>query len=374
MSLPRSPECVPGDEALARGAWAKARAAFEAALRIRELPEALEGLGKAAWWLDLADLVFDARERAYRLYLVSSDHAAAARIAVWLAWDYWAFRGENAVANGWLQRARHLLEGQPACSERAWLEVREGSLCLVEEGNPTRALALAAEGIRIAREVGDKDLEMLGRAVNGLALVVSGAVSDGMRCLDEVNVAVIAGELTDLVAIGLSCCYMIAACEQVRDYDRAAQWCPRLKVFSAKWGLRPLFAVCRTQYASICLWRGMWLEAEQELCAASDELAASRPGMTGDALVRLAEMRRRQGRLVEASALFEQAQPRGAGLGAATNKTLATGGFALMPAGMNHFAYTTAQETTIVLYGQCPVEFNYVNPADDPRNAKKGTM
>ena len=314
MSLARPPECVPGDEALARGAWAEARAAFEAALRIREFPEALEGLGKAAWWLDLADLVFHARERAYRLYLGSGDHAAAARIAVWLAWDYWAFRGENAVANGWLQRARHLLEGQPACSERAWLEVREGSLCLVEEGDPSRALALAAEGIRIAREIGDKDLEMLGRAVNGLALVVSGAVPDGMRCLDEVNVAVIAGELTDLVAIGLSCCYMIAACEQVRDYDRAAQWCPRLKVFSAKWGLRPLFAVCRTQYASICLWRGMWLEAEQELCAASDELAASRPGMTGDALVRLAELRRRQGRLVEASALFEQSQPRGAGL------------------------------------------------------------
>jgi hypothetical protein len=60
--------------------------------------------------------------------------------------------------------------------------------------------------------------------------------------------------------------------------------------------------------------------------------------------------------------------------GAATNKTLATGGFALMPAGMNHFAYTTAQETIIVLYGQGPVKFNYVNPADDPRNAKKGTM
>jgi hypothetical protein len=120
MSLPRPPECVPGDVALARGAWADARTAFEAALRTRELPEALEGLGKTAWWLDLADLVFDTRERAYRLYLTSGDHTAAARIAVWLAWDYWAFRGENAVANGWLQRARHLLEGQPACSERAW--------------------------------------------------------------------------------------------------------------------------------------------------------------------------------------------------------------------------------------------------------------
>lgn len=58
---------------------------------------------------------------------------------------------------------------------------------------------------------------------------------------------------------------------------------------------------------------------------------------------------------------------------AATNKTLATGGFALMPANMNHFAYTTTDETTIVLYGQGPVEFKYVNPVDDPRNAHGAT-
>ena len=55
---------------------------------------------------------------------------------------------------------------------------------------------------------------------------------------------------------------------------------------------------------------------------------------------------------------------------AASNKTLTVGGYALMPANMNHFAYTT-QETTIILFGQGPVEFKYVNPADDPRSAKK---
>jgi len=56
--------------------------------------------------------------------------------------------------------------------------------------------------------------------------------------------------------------------------------------------------------------------------------------------------------------------------GAASSKTLGVGGFALMPANMNHFAYTS-QETTIVLYGQGPVEFKYVNPSDDPRMGKK---
>jgi hypothetical protein len=220
---------------------------------------------------------------------------------VWLAWDCWAFRGENAVANGWLQRARRLLEGQPASAERAWLEVREGSLCLLVEGDPERAHAMAAEGIRLAKEAGNLDLEMLGRAVQGLALVASGAVAEGMRGLDEVNTAIVAGELTDLVAIGLSCCYLISACERVRDYDRATQWCTRLKAFCAKWGLRPLFAVCRTQYASICMWRGTW-NRRAGLQAASDELAASRPAMTGDALGGSASAAP-PGRLVEAAAL-----------------------------------------------------------------------
>jgi quercetin dioxygenase-like cupin family protein len=55
---------------------------------------------------------------------------------------------------------------------------------------------------------------------------------------------------------------------------------------------------------------------------------------------------------------------------AAGNKTLGVGGYALASAGMHHFAYTT-QESTIVLFGMGPVDFKYVNPADDPRNTKK---
>lgn len=55
--------------------------------------------------------------------------------------------------------------------------------------------------------------------------------------------------------------------------------------------------------------------------------------------------------------------------GAAANKTLSVGGYFLASAKMNHYAFTT-QESTIVLYGQGPVEFNYVNPADDPRASK----
>lgn len=58
------------------------------------------------------------------------------------------------------------------------------------------------------------------------------------------------------------------------------------------------------------------------------------------------------------------------GMGAKLDKRSATvlgpGSYALMPAGMNHFAFTKS-ETTIVLFGIGPVGFKYVNAADDPR-------
>jgi DNA-binding CsgD family transcriptional regulator len=296
-----------GRGALARGAWQDAKRAFEAALLSEEGPEALEGLALAAWWLDLADVVFSSRERAYRLYRERGDGVAAARIAVWLGWDYSAFRGEQAVASGWMQRAHQLLDGLVEQPEHAWLAVRESVFALLEDADPDRARALAADAIRIGRATGAVDFEMIGRALHGFVRVVAGEVAEGMRELDGVNAAVLAGEIADPIAIGLSCCYLINACERVRDGDRAAQWCDRLKGFCTTWGLRPLLAVCRTQYASVCVWRGAWSEADQELTTATEELAASRPAMAAEGQARLGQLRRLQGRLDEAAALFDLA-------------------------------------------------------------------
>ena len=295
-----------GRAALVRGDWQLAYDAFEAVLRTGDRPDALEGLGLAAWWLDLGDVVFDVRERAYRGYRERGDSVSAARMAVWLAWDTAAFRGEQAVANGWLQRARRLLDGVPDAPEHAWLAARAGIWALLDDGDPNEALRLASEAVRVGQTLGAVDYEMVGRALHGFARVTAGAVVEGLQELDEVNAAVLAGEMTDRVLIGLACCYLIAACERVHDYERATQWCDRLKAFCKRVGFRPLFAVCRTQYASVCMWRGAWDEAEHELTSASDELAACRPAMTGEGLVRLGELRRRQGKLDEAMALFDR--------------------------------------------------------------------
>ena len=292
--------------ALETGAWLQAREAFERALAAEETPEALEGLGLAAWWLDLAAVVFDSRERAYKAYRDRGDVVSAGRMAVWIAWDSAAFRGEPGVANGWIQRARRLLEGQPDSPEHAFLAARAAVFALIDNGNPEEAEALAAETVRVGQAIGKIDYEMVGRALHGFALVTMGRVTEGLRELDEVSASILAGELSDRLLIALAGCYLIGACDRVRDHGRAVQWCERIKAHSRKWGLTPLFAVCRTQYASVCMWRGGWEEAERELTSACDEFAVCRPGMTTDGLARLGELRRRQGRLDEANALFER--------------------------------------------------------------------
>ena len=76
-----------GWAALAEGRWADARGVFERALADDERPEAFEGLSWAAWWLDDAPTVFDARSRAYALFRRCGDARGAARMATWLASD-----------------------------------------------------------------------------------------------------------------------------------------------------------------------------------------------------------------------------------------------------------------------------------------------
>jgi quercetin dioxygenase-like cupin family protein len=60
----------------------------------------------------------------------------------------------------------------------------------------------------------------------------------------------------------------------------------------------------------------------------------------------------------------------GEALDRSTAKKLPAGSFGYWPAGMKHTAWSEG-ETVIQLHGIGPWQINYVNPADDPRNAKK---
>jgi anti-sigma factor ChrR (cupin superfamily) len=54
----------------------------------------------------------------------------------------------------------------------------------------------------------------------------------------------------------------------------------------------------------------------------------------------------------------------------AAGHEMVPGSFAIMPAGTKHFAWATG-ETVVQVQSTGPFVIKYVNPADDPRNAKK---
>jgi DNA-binding NarL/FixJ family response regulator len=160
----------------------------------------------------------------------------------------------------------------------------------------------------VGRSLGTIDLEMTAVALEGVALVTEGKPSQGLACLDEAGAAALSGEMTDPMAIGVSCCYLVMACERIRDFERAAQWCARIKDFCEKTRFNALLASCRVQYAGVLMWRGAWKDAETELEAAARQLAATRPGMQADGLLRLAELRRQQGRFDDARRFLQQVE------------------------------------------------------------------
>lgn len=294
-----------GQEALERGAWAAARDLFEQALEEGETPEALEGLGRACWWLDDVARVTDVREGAYRMYRERGDAGGAARIALALAEDALIFRGEEAVSNGWTERARRLLAEAEPSPEHAILAVHDAFFAFMLAADMEAARRHAGDAVELAKRFGLFDLEMLARAIDGVARVAEGNVADGMRMLDEATAAATSGEMRDVELIGNTCCFMIYGCERVRDFPRAAQWCRRVREFTERRGLVSLLGVCRNHYAMILALAGAWSEAESELMGAAEQLAL-RPSQAAEGMARLGELRRRQGRHEEAEHLFEE--------------------------------------------------------------------
>ena len=294
-----------GRGARSRGAWSAARSQFERAVGLATTPEALEGLSWATWWLEDVQACLDAREQSYRLYRQAGDARSAARMALWLGDDHNEFQGADAVAEGWFNRATRLLDGLEPCPELGWLRVFDAHAALGRH-DTGRARELAVQAQELGRRHQAVDLEMFSLATEGLALVEEGAVEQGMRCLDEATAAALGGEYENLAPAAWTCCRLISACEEIRDYERGAQWCRQVQEFSRRMEARFVTGVCRAHYAAILGWHGDWSGAELELTEAQQDLTANRPYWRAEAVVRLAELRRRQGRSDEAEALFNE--------------------------------------------------------------------
>jgi DNA-binding CsgD family transcriptional regulator len=291
-----------GWEALAAADWERARSCFEESLGEAETAEALDGLSQAIHFQGDYDRAIEVKERAFAAYRQEGRPADAADTARWLAFLHGTYHGNYAVASGWMGRAESLLEDVEECASHGWLILDTA----VFASDTKEREQCAASALTIARRFGDADLEFDAIALLGETYVATGRVADGMRLLDQAMAAVASGEVVAHGAAGEICCRLLSACEHATDVRRAEEWMS-LADRHVAWTdfVRP---TCRTHYGGILVALGRWTEAEAEL---RDAIETFERGYRGDGtfpLVRLADLRVRQGRYEEAERLLEGAE------------------------------------------------------------------
>jgi LuxR family maltose regulon positive regulatory protein len=297
-----------GRTALAEGRWPDAFNAIRAYAQGSFDLESLELLGVAAWYVDDAEAAFEAFDAAYRVAVESGDRFGQARAALWVVACRTTFKDQTNIATGWLRRVYDGLDRRVLSRELGWMRIRECEMALqAPSAGIKKSYVSARKATEIGRRLDDPDLQVLGLSIEGLTLMAGGRLTEGAERLTAAHDAIANGRFTQHFAAASAYAMIIDAYERVRDYDRMEAWCACSRAFCLRWNLRYPLAICQTQHASALMVRGRWDEAEAELAAAADELATTRPGLLGRAFVRLGELRRRQGRLIEATTLFDRA-------------------------------------------------------------------
>jgi DNA-binding CsgD family transcriptional regulator len=299
-SMPTEAEALlgAGREALRAADWEAARSCFEQARELGETAEVLDGLSQAVHFLGDYDQAIELKERAFAGYRRGGKRAEAAEQGRWLAFLYGTVHGNIAAASGWLARAERLLEGTEESATHGWITLTRAPLT----GDTSERINLASSALAIARRFGDADLEFDALALLGQAKVVAGRVAEGMSLIDEAMAAVSGGEVAGVGAVGDIYCRLLSACEHAADVRRAEQWIAAAKRFTWSEFVAP---TCRSHYGGLLIAIGRWAEAEEELLAAIRIFERGYRAEVAGPLVRLADLRVRQGRFEEAERLVE---------------------------------------------------------------------
>lgn len=297
-----------GRECFALRAWADAYEQLTAADRETPLGlDDLERLATAAYLVGRDSDSADVWVRAHQHGLRRGDLPRAARCAFWLGLPL-LLKGDVAPANGWLARARRLLEGTDECAEHGYLLIPDG-LHELGSGDVATAHATFSRAAEIGSRCGDPDLIAFGQLGQGQAMIAQGRVADGIAHLDEAMVAVTAGELSPSVA-GIVYCAVIEECQGVFDLQRARQWTAALARWcAAQPDLVPYRGQCLIHRAEIMRLHGAWTDAVEEARQAC--LRLSGHAAVGTAYYQQAELDRLRGEFDAAEEGYREAGRRG---------------------------------------------------------------
>jgi DNA-binding NarL/FixJ family response regulator len=286
-------------------AWEEAFARFTAVDRSSLLgPDDLERLAAAAFLAGREADSVRGWERAHRACMRDGPPPGAARAAWWIAFVL-LHRGEPARAGGWLARAGRVLDAAAVdCVERGYLLYPAG-LQYVGAGDLPAALELFEQAEAVGTRFGDTDLVTLALHALGRIRIMLGEVDRGIALLDEAMVAVVADEVSPILA-GDIYCSVIEACHEIFDLRRASEWTQALDDWCRPQpDLVPYRGQCLVHRSELLQLHGAWGEAMTEAERARRRLSDP-PGQPalGMAHYQQAELHRIRGAFTEAEEAY----------------------------------------------------------------------
>src|SRR5215213_10952036 len=241
---------------------------------------------------------------AVRAYTSAGDRCRAAMACARLGDALANGLGNLTAGRAWFARARRLVEDQPPCVEQGWVAVAAMG-CEVDD--PAELLAAAELALDRARRFGDVELETKALADGGLAHVQCGRIDEGMAMLDEA-MALACGPVPNSLAVSASVCSFFTACYHAADFGRADTWAELLRrhglIGKAAGSAVFLSSHCDAVHATLLVELGRWGEAEDLLQRSIEEFRAVLPTPAWHPTIALADLRVRQGRLVDAEQLL----------------------------------------------------------------------
>ena len=298
-----------GREAIGRLDWIVGYELLRTADETMELePEDLMLLGEAAMWNGQMEMVHPYFERAYRGYLQQGNTLRAAYVATWIAHGL-KNDLQISVANGWMSRAKRLLDLEEEAPEHGYWALQQ-SLVQLGEHSFADALALAKQAEELGRRFGDRNLEIRALQRQGNVLIEQGEVAEGKLLLDEASAAALAGELDPFSTLAVYC-NTIGACRDVADFESAGEWAERASDFCDTNSMNAFPGMCRVNHAEVMKFKGRLAEAHELADRASEELRVWNPRIAGAAFYELGEVRLRLGELAQAEQAFREADELG---------------------------------------------------------------
>lgn len=281
-----------------------ARAGRDTALCVDDL----DAMAVAAWRLGMAKESLRVAERVFA-QLARTDPPSAAMKAVDLALA-WVSRGDLNIGQGWMNRARRLLDGAPESPTHGYLAYLDALTTLM--GRDDQALPQRVQTLRdLCGRLDSPAISALCHVVEALGAIRDARMAEAYGLIDEAMLPVLADQVPVDWA-GAIYCVVLSQCHRLADLPRMLAWTRSMEDWCQD------FAPS-VNYHSVCDLYRLQLKGaaedyrllEERLSRASQSLEEVNSSAAAEGYYQLGELRRLGGNADGALAAFARARALG---------------------------------------------------------------